>query len=126
MIVTSGKRKTAVAHVRLSSGKGDMIINGKDSSKYFPTKVLDANAKKPFALTETTGKFNTIIEVRGGGVSAQSDAIRHGIAQALVIQNKEFKSVLKEHKLLTRDSRQVERKKPGLKKARRAPQFSKR
>ncbi len=121
-----GKRKTSVARVRLyEGGSGKVEINGKDIKDYF-FGILGQNALFPAKLTETQKSFDITVKVLGGGVSAQADATRHGIARALVEADPEFRSVLKKAGLLSRDSRVKERKKPGLKGARRAPQWQKR
>ncbi|MFO7881894.1 MAG: 30S ribosomal protein S9 [Kosmotogaceae bacterium] len=125
----TGRRKTAVARVRLRPGKGNFIINGKgfeDLQKYLHNDLWVRHALKPAVITESMGKFDYVIRVNGGGLSGQAGAIRLGIARALLEFNPDLKKRLREEGLLTRDSRKVERKKYGLKKARRAPQFSKR
>jgi small subunit ribosomal protein S9 len=115
----TGRRKTAVARVRLYSGSGKITVNGKDS------KLAD-DTVSPLKLVGKLGSYDISITVAGGGATGQSEAMRHGIARALVISNNEYRPTLKKAGYLTRDSREVERKKPGLKKARRAPQWSKR
>ena len=122
----TGRRKTSIARVRIMPGKGNFTINGKDINDYLNTDVLRTLAKQPFAVSGTEGKFDTIVKVEGGGLSGQAGAIRHGIARALVLADEANKPAIKAAGLLTRDSRMKERKKPGLKKARKAPQFSKR
>ena len=122
----TGRRKTSIARVRIMPGKGNFTINGKDINDYLNTDVLRTIAKQPFAVSGTEGKFDTIVKVEGGGLSGQAGAIRHGIARALVEADEANKPAIKAAGLLTRDSRMKERKKPGLKKARKAPQFSKR
>lgn len=122
----TGRRKSSIARVRIMPGKGNLIVNGKSLDEYLPTEVLRNIAKMPFDVTNTSGKFDMIVKVEGGGLSGQAGAIRHGLARALVEANEENKPALKEAGFLTRDSRMKERKKPGLKKARKAPQFSKR
>ena len=122
----TGRRKTSIARVRIMPGKGNFTINGKDINDYLNTDVLRTLAKQPFAVSGTEGKFDTIVKVEGGGLSGQAGAIRHGIARALVNADEANKPAIKAAGLLTRDSRMKERKKPGLKKARKAPQFSKR
>ena len=114
----TGRRKSSIARVR--------IINGKALDEYLPTEVLRIIAKHPFDVTNTNGKFDMIVKVEGGGLSGQAGAIRHGIARALVKASEDNKAALKSAGFLTRDPRMKERKKPGLKKARKAPQFSKR
>ncbi len=122
----NGKRKTAVATVRLYKGAGKITINEKDVNEYVDLKTLISKIKSPFVLTGNAGKFDVVAKVQGGGINAQADAIRHGISKALVISNPDFKTTLKKAGLITRDSRVKERKKYGLKRARKAPQFSKR
>ena len=122
----TGRRKTSIARVRIMPGKGNFTINGKDINDYLNTDVLRTLAKQPFAVSGTEGKFDTIVKVEGGGLSGQAGAIRHGIARALVEADEANKPAIKAAGLLTRDPRMKERKKPGLKKARKAPQFSKR
>ena len=122
----TGRRKTSIARVRIMPGKGNFTINGKDINDYLNTDVLRTLAKQPFAVSGTEGKFDTIVKVEGGGLSGQAGAIRHGIARALVEADEANKPAIKAAGLLTRDSRMKERKKPDLKKARKAPQFSKR
>ena len=122
----TGRRKTSIARVRIMPGKGNFTINGKDINDYLNTDVLRTLAKQPFAVSGTEGKFDTIVKVEGGGLSGQAGAIRHGIARALVEADEANKPDIKAAGLLTRDPRMKERKKPGLKKARKAPQFSKR
>jgi small subunit ribosomal protein S9 len=122
----TGRRKTSIARVRIMPGKGNFTINGKDINDYLNTDVLRTLAKQPFAVSGTEGKFDTIVKVEGGGLSGQAGAIRHGIARALVNADEANKPAIKAAGLLTRDPRMKERKKPGLKKARKAPQFSKR
>ena len=122
----NGKRKTSVARVRLyENGKGDIVINEKPIKEYF-FGALIGNVTAPLKLTSTTKNFDISIKVIGGGISSQSEAARHGIAKALLEFDPELRGVLKKEGLLTRDSRVKERKKFGLKRARRAPQFSKR
>ena len=122
----TGRRKTSIARVRIMPGKGSFTINGKDINDYLNTDVLRTLAKQPFAVSGTEGKFDTIVKVEGGGLSGQAGAIRHGIARALVKADEANKPAVKAAGLLTRDPRMKDRKKPGLKKARKAPQFSKR
>ena len=121
-----GRRKTSVARVYLSVGSGAITVNGKDYKVYFPTLPLQARVEKPFALTNTTGQFDVKVNVDGGGVSGQADAVQLAISRALVENNAESKPALKAESLLTRDPRMVERKKPGQKKARKRFQFVKR
>jgi small subunit ribosomal protein S9 len=122
----TGKRKCAIAQVKLFSGKGEIMVNGKPYQDFFPRLEHRRNVEHPFKATDTIGKFNVEIKVTGGGVTGQAEAIRHGIARALVKANEQFKPVLRQEGLLTRDSRIKERKKYGLKRARKAPQYTKR
>lgn len=123
----TGRRKSAIARVRLTEGKGKITVNGKDIEEYFGEETLRVIVKQPLTLTETASKFDVIAKVTGGGFNGQAGAVRHGIARALNEANaEEYRAVLKSNGLLTRDSREKERKKYGLKKARKAPQFSKR
>ncbi|MHB1277321.1 MAG: 30S ribosomal protein S9 [Bacteroidia bacterium] len=123
---TSGRRKTAVARVYLTPGEGKIEINGKDLTGYFPSPLLQYEVTLPFNKTENLGKYDVKVNVDGGGFTGQAQAIRLAIAKALVEINPEHRAALKPDGLLTRDSRMVERKKPGQKKARRKFQFSKR
>ena len=122
----TGRRKNAVARVRLVPGTGKITVNKKDVEEYIPHADLREVINQPFAATQTEGSYDTLVNVNGGGVSGQAGAIRHGIARALLQVDPDFRSALKRAGLLTRDARMVERKKPGLKKARKASQFSKR
>ena len=123
----TGRRKSSIARVRLTEGKGKITVNGKDIEEYFGEETLRVIVKQPLTVTETLSKFDVIAKVTGGGFSGQAGAVRHGIARALNEANKEeYRQVLKSNGLLTRDPREKERKKYGLKKARKAPQFSKR
>lgn len=122
----TGRRKTSVARVRLLPGEGKFIINGRDIDDYFGLETLKMVAKQPLALTNTLGTFDVMVNVYGGGFTGQAGAIRHGIARALLEADANLRAELKRAGYLTRDPRMVERKKYGLKKARRAPQFSKR
>ena len=122
----TGRRKKSVARVRLYQGTGAVTINGKSIDEYFGLETLKLIVNQPFGTTETTGKFDVVAIVNGGGLSGQAGAIRHGIARALVVADETNKPALKKAGLLTRDPRMKERKKYGLKAARRAPQFSKR
>ncbi|MGI6643078.1 MAG: 30S ribosomal protein S9 [Bacillota bacterium] len=122
----TGRRKQAVARVRIASGSGNISINGKDVSSYFRNPSLEQEVTAPFRVTGTEGKFDLMVNVTGGGLSGQAGACRHGVARALLLLDEEFRPVLKKAGYLTRDPRMVERKKFGLKKARKAPQFSKR
>jgi len=122
----TGRRKTSIARVRLIPGEGKFTINKRDIDEYFGLDTLKVVAKQPLVLTGTAASYDVVVNVHGGGLSGQSGAIRHGIARALVKADEQFKPALKKAGFLTRDDRMVERKKYGLKKARRAPQFSKR
>lgn len=122
----TGRRKSAVARVRLLPGSGNFVINGKDIEEYFGYETLKELAKSPLKLTETLGQYDVKVNVKGGGFTGQAGAIRHGVARALLDSDEELKPVLKRAGFLTRDSRKKERKKPGLKKARKSSQFSKR
>ena len=123
----TGKRKTAIARVRLyPDDPGPMIINGKPMEEYFNWSPWQVTINVPFHVTETVNKFRVVAKVTGGGVNAQAQAIRHGIARALVVYDADLKVTLRRHGLITRDSRIKESKKYGLKRARRAPQYTKR
>lgn len=122
----TGRRKTSVARVRLVPGSGAFTVNNKNLEDYFAYKTLTELAKSPLALTEKEGTFDVHVNVKGGGFTGQAGAVRHGVARALVEYDEELKGELKRAGFLTRDSRKKERKKPGLKKARKASQFSKR
>lgn len=122
----TGRRKSSIARVRLVEGTGKITINGKDIDKFFGLETLKVIARQPLAVTNTTTKYDVIVTVKGGGFTGQAGAIRHGIARALNEANSEYRPALKSNGFLTRDSRMKERKKYGLKKARKAPQFSKR
>ncbi|WKS95622.1 30S ribosomal protein S9 [Riemerella columbina] len=121
-----GRRKTSVARVYVKPGTGNITINGKELKNYFGTDVLVYKVNQPFLLTETADQYDVTVNVFGGGITGQAEAIRLGISRALCEINEEFRTVLKPHGLLTRDARMVERKKPGQKKARKKFQFSKR
>ena len=121
-----GRRKTAVARVYLSKGKGTISINKKAMAVMFPIDVLQAKINHPFVLTETVGKYDVKVNVMGGGINGQAEAIRLGISRALVEISADYKPLLKADGLMTRDPRMVERKKPGQPKARKKFQFSKR
>lgn len=123
---TLGRRKTAVARVYVSKGKGNVTINNKDYKQYFSLLDLQYKVTQPFALTGTEGKFDVKVNVYGGGVKGQAEAVRLAISRALCEKDEEFRKPLKAEGLLTRDPRMVERKKPGQKKARKKFQFSKR
>jgi len=122
----TGRRKKSVARVRVYPGTGKITINGRDVDNYFGLETLKLIVNQPFTVTDTIGKFDIVANVHGGGISGQAGAIRHGAARALVTADEAFKPLLKKAGLLTRDPRMKERKKYGLKGARRAPQFSKR
>lgn len=122
----TGRRKHAVARVRLVPGDGKITINGRDIDDYFGMETLKLITRQPLVLTNTVNKFDVLVNVRGGGYTGQAGAIRHGISRALLEADKGLRPVLKKAGFLTRDPRMKERKKYGLKKARRAPQFSKR
>lgn len=122
----TGRRKTAVAKVWLVPGEGKILINKRDPSSYFGRKVLEVLVRQPLEQTGTTGKYDVIAMVHGGGISGQAGAVRHGIARALLKVDTEYRIPLKRAGFLTRDPRVKERRKYGLKKARKAPQFSKR
>lgn len=122
----TGRRKSSVARVRLVPGNGQIIINGKDSKDYFCKKTLEMIIRQPLVLTETEGRFDVLVNAHGGGTTGQAGAVRLGIARALLKADAEYRPVLKRAGFLTRDPRMKERKKYGLKAARRAPQFSKR
>lgn len=121
-----GRRKTAVARVFLKKGKGNVTVNKKDFTSFFPVAMLQAKVLQPFKITETEGKYDVTVNVDGGGVNGQAEAVRLGISRALIELNPEFRPALKAQGLLTRDPRMVERKKPGQPKARKKFQFSKR
>ena len=122
----TGRRKCSVAKVRLVAGQGNVIINGKPIGDYFGRKMLELVVKQPLEITNTGSKYDVLVSVHGGGVSGQAGAVRHGISRALLKVEDEFRSPLKKAGFLTRDPRMKERRKYGLKKARKAPQFSKR
>ena len=123
----TGRRKSSIARVRVyENGTGSITINGRDIDDYFGLETLKLIVRQPLATTEQLGKVDIVVSVVGGGVSGQAGAIRHGIARALVVMNPEYRAILKKAGFLTRDPRMKERKKYGLKAARRAPQFSKR
>ncbi len=122
----TGRRKSSIARVRIMEGTGKVTINNTDIEDYFGMETLKVIVRQPFAVTNTTGKYDVICSVKGGGFTGQAGAIRHGIARALNEANIEYRPALKQNGFLTRDSRMKERKKYGLKKARKAPQFSKR
>lgn len=122
----TGRRKSSTARVRLVPGTGRVIVNKRDAEEFFPYETLRVILKQPLAVTETEGNYDVHVNVHGGGFTGQAGAIRHGIARALLQADPEYRTPLKRAGLLTRDARMKERKKYGLKGARRAPQFSKR
>jgi small subunit ribosomal protein S9 len=122
----TGRRKTAVAQVKLTVGNGAVIINNRPFEDWLPNAEERLAVIKPLVVTENAGKFNATVKVTGGGLNGQRDAIAHGIARALQSFDDNLKTVLRQHGLLTRDPRAKERKKPGLKRARKAPQYTKR
>lgn len=122
----TGRRKCSVARVRLVPGSGRILVNKKPANEYFGRRTLELVVNGPFEVTEMGGKYDAVVDVIGGGVSGQAGAVRHGIARALVEVDPELRSALKKAGYLTRDPRMKERRKYGLKKARKAPQFSKR
>lgn len=122
----TGRRKKSIARVRLVNGTGKITVNGKDLDEYFGVETLKVIVKQPLVASNTLDKYDVICKVIGGGISGQAGAIRHGISRALLQANGEYRAILKASGFLTRDARMKERKKYGLKKARKAPQFSKR
>ena len=122
----TGRRKEAVARVRLVPGNGRCVVNGRPVEEYFPLATLQAVVRSPLQLTETEAAYDVYGNVRGGGISGQAGAMRHGVARALLKVDAELRPALKQAGFLTRDPRAKERRKYGLKKARKAPQFSKR
>jgi len=122
----TGRRKTAVARVFLKSGDGKLVINGRTPEDYFPRETLRMIIAQPFDVLEKNGQYDVEVNVAGGGMSAQAEAVRHGISRALLSVNTDFRTPLKRAGLLTRDSRKVERKKPGQPGARKRFQYSKR
>lgn len=122
----TGSRKSSVARVRLVPGEGKITVNGRELNQYFGLKTLELIVRQPLEVSETLGKYDVIATVDGGGISGQAGAIRHGIARALLKVDAEFRSGLKKEGLLTRDPREKERRKYGLKKARKKGQYSKR
>ncbi|MDI9861017.1 MULTISPECIES: 30S ribosomal protein S9 [Flectobacillus] len=123
---TLGRRKTAVARLYMTPGKGEIIINGREIKEYFPSEILQIIVNQPFALTKTEGTYDVKVNVDGGGIKGQAEAIRLAISRALQEIDSELRPPLKKEGFLTRDPRMVERKKPGRRKARRRFQFSKR
>jgi len=126
VINTIGRRKTAVARIYVKAGTGEITVNGKDYKNYFPTEVLQLIVNQPFQVSAVEGQYDLKVNVKGGGTSGQAEAIRLAIARALCEMNSENRPALKKEGFLTRDPRMVERKKAGLRKARRKFQFSKR
>ena len=124
--IATGRRKNSTARVRLVPGTGKIVFNGKEMAEYIPYESLFVIVKQPLAVTQTEGQYDIFINVNGGGYAGQSGAARHGISRALLEVDPDFRKPLKDAGLLTRDPRMKERKKPGLKKARKSPQFSKR
>jgi small subunit ribosomal protein S9 len=123
----TGRRKTAIARVRLLPGEGEIVVNGRSLGEHFGAAIDESEVRMPFRVTGTEGRFNTMIKVEGGGVTGQAGAIRHGIARALLELDPEgYRLPLRQAGLLTRDPRMKERKKYGLKRARKAPQYTKR
>ena len=122
----TGRRKSSIARVRIMNGKGNITVNGMPLDEYFGEETLKVIVKQPLTVTNTLDKFDVVCTVKGGGFSGQAGAVRHGIARALNAANLEYRPILKACGFLTRDPRKKERKKYGLKKARKAPQFSKR
>lgn len=122
----TGRRKSSVARVYLVPGNGNVTINKRNIDEYFGLETLKLIVRQPLELTQTTSKFDVLVNVHGGGFTGQAGAIRHGISRALLDADSDYRAALKKAGFLTRDPRMKERKKPGLKKARKAPQFSKR
>lgn len=122
----TGRRKSSIAQVRMMPGKGEFIVNGRNFVEYIPSAALRLDVLQPLNLTSTGNQYDIIVNVNGGGISGQAGAIRLGISRALLLVNPDFRAPLKKAGLLTRDPRATERKKYGLRKARRAPQYSKR
>jgi small subunit ribosomal protein S9 len=125
-VLATGRRKTSIAKVWIYPGNGKIIINQRPIDEYFGLETLKVEVKRPLIYTNTLGKLDVVAQVKGGGFTGQAGAVRHGIARALLKIDEEFRPALKKEGFLTRDPRMKERKKYGLKKARRAPQFSKR
>ena len=121
-----GRRKCAIAQVKLYPGEGEIVVNGKTSREYFGRETLDLLVRQPLAATDSGGRFNAVVKVIGGGPSGQAGAVRLGIARALLVSDEANRAALRGGGLLTRDARVKERKKPGLKRARKAPQYTKR
>ena len=126
VFTSTGRRKQSIARVKLTAGKGSFIVNGKNLKDYFGEGTYELVATQPLVLTDTLGKYDISVNVNGGGLTGQVGAIRHGVARALVKADENLKTEIKKAGYLTRDSREKERKKYGLKKARKAPQYRKR
>jgi len=126
LVQSTGRRKTSVARVRIYDGTGEYTLNGRTMDDYFTDPELRRRAHEAFKITDLEGRYDINATLHGGGTTGQSDALRLGISRALIVIDPELRSALKREGMLTRDSRKVERKKPGLRKARRAPQFTKR
>src|ERR687889_1143192 len=126
LYIGRGRRKTAVARVRLLPGEGNITVNGRDLEEYFPRSTYRAAVRSPLELLGSAGRYDIVAKIEGGGPTGQAEALRHGIARALAEESQEARGELKAAGMLTRDPRAVERKKYGLKKARKRPQFSKR
>ena len=122
----TGRRKNAVARVRIYPGDGTIVVNDKPPLNYFGRRMLEMVVVEPLRITESQKRFNVSAKVDGGGMSGQAGAVQHGIARALIVADEAMRPVLKKHGMLTRDPRMKERKKPGLKRARKAPQYTKR
>ncbi|MGH8949834.1 MAG: 30S ribosomal protein S9 [Acidimicrobiia bacterium] len=126
LVQATGRRKASVARVRLHDGSGQVTLNGKPLEEYFPTMASRLRVMEPLQITQTQGRYDVDATLEGGGTTGQADALRLGISRALIVLDEELRPVLKKAGLLTRDARVVERKKYGLRKARRAPQYTKR
>jgi small subunit ribosomal protein S9 len=126
LVQATGRRKSSVARVRLVDGSGQVTLNGRPLEDYFPTMAARLRVMEPLQVTQTQGRYDVLATLEGGGQTGQADALRLGIARALIELDEELRPVLKKAGLLTRDARVVERKKYGLRKARRAPQYTKR
>lgn len=126
LVQATGRRKEATARVRLRDGSGQVSLNGRALENYFPTMATRLRVLEPLQITQTQGRFDVDVTIEGGGVSGQADAVRLGIARALIAVDPDLRPTLKKAGMLTRDARVVERKKYGLRKARRAPQYTKR
>jgi small subunit ribosomal protein S9 len=126
LVQATGRRKSSVARVRLRDGSGQVILNGRPLENYFPTMASRMRVMEPLQITQTQGRYDVDATLEGGGMTGQADALRLGISRALIVLDEELRPMLKKAGLLTRDSRKVERKKYGLRKARRAPQYTKR